>query len=425
MAKNWLIPSSDSPAAIPVSKLRESVVCLQDLLGHNWVQDQLRYYGSWRRDHSLPSLWNHRPPFTNPLLPMFNVVQDWDVLGKRSGRPPTAVIDLATIAGEIFYFESYWSSLPGDAGRKHIRSYLRNAETCRGMLYEAASAFHYVRAGASPVIPLFMNPNSSEKADILVTWEGATVEVHCKSKIPGSGQKIHADLFDYLAGCALAYFDKCARHSVWVKLICDDELRSADVEYLRERIHNLIQLGLVGDYPLSDNRYVLQIKEIEIPRHGIPHGEILKLHKSMYRAILADDKLSVSGGGRYFKVCLFDAVSRKRPRVASSLRRSIREAKEQATGQRPSIVSVHFYDPMHWEEANRSASFKAFLEEQLKTPAGRNVGALALTGEPFTAERWTGHIFERSLPAIWFRNSYANPQVQLPSGFQLSGRIGM
>jgi len=307
--------------------------------------------------------------------------------GKITGRPPTAILDLATFAGEIFYFESYWGSLPSDVGRKHIRSYLRNTETCRGMLYEAVSAFHYVRAGAHPVIPLFMNPNNGEKTDILVTWENVTIEVHCKSKIPGSGQKIHADLFDYLAGCVIAYFDKYARHSVWTKLICDNEVRSSDVEYLREKIWNLINLDLVGDYSLLDNRYVLQMKEIRIPRHGIPHGEILKLHKPMFRPILADDKLSVSGGGRYFKVCLFDAVSRKRPRVASSLRRSIQDAKEQATGQRPSIVSVHFYDPMHWEEANKPTSFKVFLEEQLKAPAGRNVGALVLTGEPFTTER--------------------------------------
>ena len=32
--------------------------------------------------------------------------------GKITGRPPTAILDLATFAGEIFYFESYWGSLP-------------------------------------------------------------------------------------------------------------------------------------------------------------------------------------------------------------------------------------------------------------------------------------------------------------------------
>ncbi len=82
---------------------------------------------------------------------------------------------------------------------------------------------------------------------------------------------------------------------------------------------------------------------------------------------------------------------------------------------------VHFYDPMHWETASKSGPLRAFLEQQLSTKAGRNIGALVLSGEPFTGERWTGHISERSLPAIWFMNPHASLKAKLPSDFLLSG----
>ena len=402
-----------------MSKLGESIDYLKDLLGNDWVSRETQSYRAWCGKHSIPFAWNFRPPNTNSLIPMFTAFDDWYGNTKKS-KPPALVIDLASIAGAISYFEPYWSSLETDVGREHIKSYLRNAETCRGMIYELTSAFHYVRAGATPVTPLFMNPLQLDKADILITWQEVEIEVHCKSKIPGAGNKIHADLFDYLAGCTLAYFHKSTRKSIWLKLICDDDLRKDDVEYLRERIDSLIQTGLVGDYPLCENRYVLRIREIKIPPHGITINEIKKLHKPMYRAILADDSLSLIVGHGYYKVCVFDAVSRKRPRVASSLKDSIKQAIKQVTGKRPSIVTVHFHDPMDWEVANKLAVFKIFLEQQLKTRRGKNVGALVLTGEPLTRDRWTGYVYERSLPAIWFFNAHSNLQVQLSATFQLS-----
>ncbi len=399
--------------------LGECIDYLKGLLGNDWASDETQSYRAWCGKHSIPIAWNFRPPNTNPLIPMFTAFDDWYGNTKKF-KPPAMVIDLASIAGAISYFEPYWSSLKRVAGSEHIKSYLRNTETCRGMIYELTSAFHYVRAGATPVTPLFMNPHQSDKADMLITWQGVEIEVHCKSKIPGAGHKIHADLFDYLAGCTLAYFNKSTRKSILLKLICDDDLRKDDIEYLRERIDSLIQIGLVGDYSLCENRYVLRIREINIPPHGITVSEIEKLHKPMYRAILADNGLSLVAGHGYYKVCVFDVVSRKRPRAASSLKDSIEKAVGQVTGRRPSIVTIHFHDRMDWEEANKLAVFKVFLEQQLKTRRGKNVGALVLTGEPLTGERWTGYSYERSLPAIWFLNPHANPQVQLPASFHLS-----
>jgi hypothetical protein len=415
MAKRWFVSHSNSPVRIPMSKLGECIDYLKNLLGNEWVSDETRSYRAWSGKHSIPIVWNFRPPNTNLLIPMFAAFDDWCENTKKS-KPPAMVIDLASIAGAISYFEPYWSSFKKGAGSKRIKSYLSNTETCRGIIYELTSALHYVRAGATPVTPLFMNPYQT---DILITWQGVEIEVHCKSKVPGAGH-IHADLFDYLAGCSLAYFNKSTDRSIWLKLICDDILRKDDCECLRERIGNLIQIGLVGDFPLCENHYVLRIREIEIPHNGITVSEIQKLKKPMYRAILADNSLSLIAGHRCYKVCVFDVVSRKRPRAASSLKDSIRQAAERVSGNRPSIVTIHFHDPMDWEEANKLLVFKVFLEQQLKTRRGKNVGALVLTGEPLAGERWTGHVYERSLPYIWFPNPHANPQVQLPANFQLS-----
>ena len=399
-----------------MSKLGECIDYLRNLLDIEWVAHETQLYRAWCGKHYIPIAWNIRPPDANPLIPMFTIFDDWFGSDKKS-KPPALVVDLASIAGYISYFEPYWSSSKADVGREHIKSYLRNTATCRGMVYELTSAFHYVRAEATLVTPLFLNPLQPDKADILITWQGVEIEIHCKSKIPGAGNKIHADLFDYLAGCTLAYFHKSTPKSILLKLICDDELKKDDIEYLRQRVDSLIQTGLVGDFPMCEGRYVLGIKEIKIPPHGITVDEIKRLHTPMYRAILADNNLSPITGHGYHKVCVFDAVSRKRPRVASSLKDSIKQATEQVSGKRPSIITVHFHDRMDWELVNKLAVFKVFLAQQLSTRRGKNVGALVLTGEPLIGERWTGRAYERSLPAIWFLNPYANPQVQLPANF--------
>lgn len=422
MNRKWFESRPGYPIGIPISKLSESIDSLEDFLGYHWVKTQIQTYEAWRLENSIKSLWNHRPTDTNPLIPMFKVFKDWNSHGRTSTQVPVAVIDLASIAGYIFCFKSYWSQLPEDRGTNHIKAYLKNTETCRGMLYELASAFHYMNAGYTPVTPLFMNPDNYDKADILIAWQGTEIEVHCKSKVPGAGQKIHTDLFDYLAGCTLSYCEKYTYKSLWVKLVCDNELKIKDVEYLRERICALIKTGLVGEFPLNGNNYVLRIKEIKIPIGGVPKSEVMKLHKPMYRAILADSSPILINKDSYYKVCLFDAISHKRPKVASSLKRSIRDAKIQATGVRPSIVTVHFYDPMHWEMVNKSDPFESFIDQQLKTKAGTNIGALVLTGEPFTANRWTGDVFAKNLPALWYINPHANLKTKLPPGFQLSGQ---
>ena len=414
--KSWFLSHSHFPVGVPMSKLGECTDYLKNILDAGWVADETQSYRAWCGEHYIPIASNIRPPDVNPLIPMFTVFDDW-YGNNRKSKPPALVIDLASIAGYISYFEPYWSSLKAGLGREHIRFYLRNAETCRGMVYELTSAFHYVRAGATLVTPLFLNPLQPDKADILITWEGVEVEIHCKSKVPGAGNKVHADLFDYLAGCALAYFHKSTPKSIWLRLICDDELRKDDIEYLRQRVDTLIQTDLVGDFPMCGNRYILRIKEIKIPPHGITVDEIKKLHKAMYRAILADNGLSQITGHGYHKVCVFDTVSRKRPRVASSLKDSIKQATKQVSGKRPSIVTVHFHDRMDWELANKLVVFKVFLEQQLSTRRGKDVGALFLTGEPLTRERWTGGVYEKNLPAIWFLNPYANPKVQLPANF--------
>jgi len=399
-----------------MSKLGECIDYLKDILGSDWVAHEAQSYRAWCAKHFLPIAWSFRSPNTNPLIPMFAVFDDWYRNAEKS-KPPSQAVDLAGIAGCVSYFEPYWSSLKRGVGREHIKSYLRNTATCRGTIYELTSAFNYVRAGATPVTPLFLNPLQPDKADILITWQGVEIEVHCKSKVPGAGNKIHADLFDYLAGCTLAYFLSSTAKNTWLRLICDDDLKEDDIEYLRERIDNLLQIGLVGDFPLCENRYVLEIKEIRVPARGITVDEIKKLHKPMYRAILADNSLSPTSGHGYHKVCVFDAVSRKRPHAASSLKDSIKLATEQVSRKRPSIVTVHFHDRMDWAVANRLVPFKDFLAQQLATRRGKNVGALVLTGEPLTGERWMGGAYERSLPAICYVNPYANKRIQLPPDF--------
>jgi len=408
--------SSNYPFGVPISKLGEFIEYLKNLLGNEWVLNEIQSYREWCNNNSIQIFRNVHPPYTNMLIPMFTVFDDWWRQSKKP-KPPAAVIDLVTIAAAISYFKPYWSSLKAGEGRNHISSNMKNPETCRGMIYELTTAFHYVRAGATPVTPLFMKPE--HEADILITWQDIEIEIHCKSKIPGAGQKIHADLFDYLAGYNLAYFRNLTNKSLHVKLICNNELESEDVDRILEKIKTLINIGLVGDYPICGNRYTLKIREIRIPPNGVPVSEVEKLHKPMYRAILADNALQTLPGYGYYRLSVFDAISRKRPRVASSLKDSIKQAIKQATGKRPSIIAIHFYDPMDWEVANKLRGFTLFLEKILQQGRGKNVGVLILSGEPLSSERWTGQVYERTLPKIQYINPYANPSVMIPANFKI------
>ena len=75
MNKKWLVSRPGHPVGIPLSKLNDSVYSLRDFLGYDWVKAKIQTYKAWRVEHSVGKYWNHRPPGTNPLIPMFTVLR--------------------------------------------------------------------------------------------------------------------------------------------------------------------------------------------------------------------------------------------------------------------------------------------------------------------------------------------------------------
>jgi hypothetical protein len=328
------------------------------------------------------------------------------------------VIDLGTVAGHIFHFESYWGKEPRSLGEDHIRHYLAgDSASFRGMLYEFATAYHFTNAGLDKVIPIFSRPDSADKADILLQRKYNIIEVHCKSKIAGAGSGIHWEDFEYLSGCVLAVLERATSDNRRIVLKCQSNLASSELPGILDKLRQLIHTGLLLEAPIIANRYTVKIESITMPPQGLNESEVSSVaDQKVHRGYLVGNPTLTSRGLTYKRVLIFDAVDSGGDSL-DSLRSSIHAAITQASGDRPSIITIHHYQPMHWELAVRSQKFRAFVASELTSENGSKVGGIAFTAEPPTANRLIEGMYQKSLPALLYRNSAAKKRCSLPADF--------
>ena len=91
--------NSNYPFGIPISKLGEFIEYLKNLLGNEWVLNEIQSYREWCNNNSIQIFRNVHPPYTNMLIPMFTVFDDWWRQSKKP-KPPAAVIDLVVLPRE-------------------------------------------------------------------------------------------------------------------------------------------------------------------------------------------------------------------------------------------------------------------------------------------------------------------------------------
>jgi len=324
-----------------------------------------------------------------------------------------ALRDLASLAGSIFNFESFWSAIPNGQGKNHLTRSLQKTELCRGMLAQLLTVTHFVQVGAPRIIPCFMDPRpSADKSDVLVTWDNTEIEVHCKSKIPGAGYLVPFDIFDYWAGCFLRdaeFFDR----SWHVRLEVSGKVGLRKAEEVRRRFQQWLANSLVFEgYDVGDN-IIATSKEIQIPSDGLTRQKVSQLaRKPKYRAFSAWKGAS---DGNYYALSVFDMTLGSKPRPVRALSASLREAKNQATGNRPAITSIHIFDDWNLDDLllPEASGFQTWLLGSLGDERGRNLSAVVLTCEP-RHKPMSGILGVKEYPTLWI----SNPQAlqTLPQG---------
>lgn len=416
--RDWLVRHGRWPVSIPRSKIGTAIAELKKLLNVNWVEKQVQKYRTWRLQNSLeaPQFLFHREPDCNLLTPYFALYEEWLTQGSPHDWPADkarALMDLANLAGSIFSFESFWSTIPNDLGKNHLARSLQKVELCRGMLAELLTVTHFVQAGAPRVIPRFMDPRPcADKSDILATWDNKEIEIHCKSKIPGAGYLVPFDTFDYWGGCFLRdaeYFDR----SWYVKLEVSGKIGSHKAKELRQRFPKWLANSLVFERCDIGDNIIAASKEIEVPSDGLTRQKVSQLaRKPMYRAFSA---WKVGSNGNYYALSVFDMTFNLRPHPVRALSASLKEVKKQATGNRPAIASIHVFDDWNLDDllSPQASGFQAWLLGSLGDERGRNISAVLLTCEP-KHKPMSGMVGVKQYPALWVFNPRAHRA--LPAG---------
>ena len=178
---------------------------LIDLMGKDWVEEQLALYDDFRAVSSPKDLWSHRKPSVCPLIPAIYAYRN---AGKQYGQNPIGywygdpAIFLAELAAQVFRFRPYWDSLPDQRGRNQLKKYLlKSPSRFPSFQQELMVATHYEMEQEFEVEPVFFDPDSEKgKPDVVLKKEGLEIGVQCKSKSPYEAKEISLDLFQYLAG---------------------------------------------------------------------------------------------------------------------------------------------------------------------------------------------------------------------------------
>jgi len=409
--RDWMGRVGQWPLSIPTSKIGKAIGELKELIGVSWVQNRVQKYRAWRQENSLeaPQFLFHREPDCNLLIPYFTLYEEWLMQGSPhnwAAHKARAMRDLASLAGSIFNFESFWSTIPNGQGKNHLTRSLQKAELCRGMLAQLLTVTHFVQVGAPRVIPCFMDPRPyADKSDILVTWDNKEIEVHCKSKIPGAGYLVPFDIFDYWAGCFLRdaeFFDR----SWYVKLKVSGKIGSPEAKEVRRRFQLWLANSVVLErYDVGDN-IIATSKEIQIPSDGLTRQKVSQLErKPMYRAFSAWKGAS---NGNYYALSVFDMTFGVKPHPVRALSASLREAKKQTTGNRPAIASIHIFDDWNLDDLllPQASGFQTWLLGSLGDEKGRNISAVVLTCEP-KHKPMSGVVGVKQYPALWVSNPQA------------------
>lgn len=347
--------------------LIRAVSHIESLIGADWLNAQTHSYEVWGKEHSLPDLQEHlfhRPHDLNRLVPKFWAYKRWLSGGQPLDEPlPRWALDLAQIATSVLNVKAHCPELWGKA-REFVVSRLRTADQVQGILHELRLAGELTKFDGCHVVPKCLLKGSEE--EIEVWWRSSKVEIQCKTKVSGAGQRIHNDVFDELAGYLIADARR-DRRQIRLKLVCNDRLMVKDLPALRDEARR-ISGPAAGATLVLRGRYAIQSLSVPGGAGGLSAGELAPFRERDIHRMLTIQEIRYPDEGRWLVHALIEAESVRPERRVRSVINSVRRAVQQASGSAPVIVALHFSEPISdWGDVkSRNHIYHARTQELMK-----------------------------------------------------------
>jgi hypothetical protein len=187
----------------PGDLTNERLDLLAEIVGRDWLNENLIEYKEFRQKYSLESRWWHRPPDLSPVIPLVyfampgpRITMD-EPFGVWQGDPSGI---LARLLVAIVEFKDYWNNIPGNLGWNNLQYFIRSPKRFYGFKHEISLATHLKRAGYK-VEPYFFDPNSKKgMADIVIEGGNQIYDIQCKARNPSTSTDLSYDRYLYFAG---------------------------------------------------------------------------------------------------------------------------------------------------------------------------------------------------------------------------------
>ena len=266
---------SSTPSQMQTNKIEDLI----DLMGRDWVDEQLELYTIFRASSSPKDLWSHREPSTSPVIPAIFAYRSNP--GKQYGQSPVGywygepIIFLAELAEQVFLFRPYWESLPNGNGQYQLKKHLlKDPGRFPSFQQELMVATHYDMEQEFEVEPVFLDPASEKgQPDIVLRKEGLEIGIQCKSRSPYDAKEISFDLFQYLAGLLIRLVEdtgRSARFSITVKA----KLTKDDIDQIFTRATEIINSGICMPFAARYVKYDLLVRPLKVDPPGVSADDL-------------------------------------------------------------------------------------------------------------------------------------------------------
>jgi hypothetical protein len=322
---------------------KERLDLLAEIVGRDWLNENLIGYKEFRKKNSLESRWWHRPPDLSPVIPLVYFAKPGPRLfldepfGVWKGDPSGI---LARLLAAIAEFKNYWDNIPDKLGWHNLQYFLRSPERFYGFKHEVSLATHLKRAGYK-VEPYFFNPNANKgMADIVVEGGNQIYDIQCKARNPSNSTDLSYDRYLYFIG-RWARLVSDSKKSYCLFLNIKQKMKTPEIDNLLEILSNLI-VDKTLKTSISKNKF-WEIKLVEIG-HVEGQTPLEELRNTMPwkpETVLYSDLERLSGCPPQASVCFIFGHRKLSP--ADYVFSAAEKAAREHDGKNPLIVSVSVY----------------------------------------------------------------------------------
>jgi hypothetical protein len=260
----------------------ERLELLAEIVGRDWLSENLLEYREFRQKYSLESRWWHRPPEISPIIPLVYFAKPGprDILDKPFGvweGNPSGI--LARLMASIVEFKDYWDQLPDNLGWNNLQYFLRSPQRFYAFRHEVRLATHLKYYGYN-VEPYFFDPAANKgKADILVKDANQIYDIQCKARSPSDSSGLSYDLYLYFAG-RWARMVMDSGRSYFLFLIIKQKMETFEVDQLAEVIQNQIN-SRVNPVKSKSRFWEIQLFELGYDKGQTPPQDIKNVTRSI------------------------------------------------------------------------------------------------------------------------------------------------